>query len=442
MAPKLPPEILLMITSLADTATLRSLRLTSRAICASATQLLFRTITLFDRDDSCNAVESIMRHPSLRGLVRKIYLQTVEQDYDLDRGMPDEIPDPPEKWRKLLAMLPTLPNFESIALRFDKNCCEDSSLFGDAVQTEEYRNIVMKWVLSEVVALPRPLKELAIQNNQNTTELGVYGDEILDGLISLRLNTVHEAEAAAPEDEVEKPEFHDYFNRLLPTVWLKPAMSSLRNLTLYSNIYWGFYPRPPLKGIHFPNLQSLSLGNYCFFEDAQLDWILSHSTLQDLYLDDCAILFQIYLCAEDPRNLEIIPRSSMQQDPEKGNGFFHTYPRRWSDYFASLESGLPHLRHFAIGRSNWEGGLPFEQEQDIKPALLHDRYLVFDQGSGGGAFQDNIRSWKMPPEEQRPDCDEQDRTALQQLYEKIGQKVERGFRRRRYQVKDLLEVGR
>ncbi|CAG8021383.1 unnamed protein product [Penicillium salamii] len=292
MASKLPPEILLMITSLADTATLRSLRLTSRAICASATQLLFRTITLFDRDGSCNAVESIMRHPSLRGLVRKIYLQTVEKDYDLDRGMPDEIPDPPEKWRKLLAMLPTLPNLESIALRFDKNCCEDSSLFGDAVQTEEYRKMVMKWLLSEVVALPRPLKELAIQNNQNTTELGVYGDEVLGGLISLRLNTVHEADAAAPEDEVEKPEFHDYFNRLLSTVWLKPAMSSLQNLTLYSDMYWGFYPRPPLKGIHFPNLQSLSLGNYCFFEDAQLDWILSHSSLQELYLDDCAIFFK------------------------------------------------------------------------------------------------------------------------------------------------------
>lgn len=122
---------------------------------------------------------------------------------DLDRGMPDEIPDPPEKWRKLLAMLPTLPNLESIALRFDKNCCEDSSLFGDAVQTEEYRKMVMKWLLSEVVALPRPLKELAIQNNQNTTELGVYGDEVLGGLISLRLNTVYEADAAAPEDEVE-----------------------------------------------------------------------------------------------------------------------------------------------------------------------------------------------------------------------------------------------
>ncbi|CAG8367984.1 unnamed protein product [Penicillium salamii] len=418
MASTLPPEILLMITSLSDTATLKSLRLTSRDICASATQSLFRTVTLFDRDDSCNAVESIMTHPSLRGQVRNIYLQTVEEDYDLDRGMPDEIPDPPEKWRKLLAMLPTLPNLESVALRFDKNCCEDSSLFGDAVQTEGYRNLVMKWLLSEVVALPRPLKELAIQNNQNTTGLGVYGDEILGGLVSLRLNTVHEADEAAPENEVEKPEFHDFFNRLLPTVWLKPAMSSLRNLTLYSDMYWGFYPRSPLKGIHFPNLQSLTLGNYCFFEDAQLDWILSHSTLQDIHLDDCAILFQIYLCAEDPPDLGIIPRSSMQQDPEKGNGFFHTYPRRWSDYFASLESGLPHLRHFAIGRSNWEDGLPFEQEQDIKSALLHDRYLVFDHGIGPSPFQEY------------PLCDEQDRTALVQLYEKIGQKIERGLRDR------------
>lgn len=115
-------------------------------------------------------------------------------------GGPHELP---QGWRKLFAMFKNLPKLEAIALRYDKHCCAEPLIFGDVIQSEEYRSTVMKWLLSEVVALPRPLKELAIQNNQNTTHLGENGDAVLGGLSSLRLNVVHEFDIGVSDEEVE-----------------------------------------------------------------------------------------------------------------------------------------------------------------------------------------------------------------------------------------------
>lgn len=70
-----------MITSLLDSEDLKSLRLTNREICAAATKSLFRSVVLLDTAESYNAVESIMTHPHLKGLIRKIYFLTVEFDF-------------------------------------------------------------------------------------------------------------------------------------------------------------------------------------------------------------------------------------------------------------------------------------------------------------------------------------------------------------------------
>lgn len=109
----------------------------------------------------------------------------------------------PHEWRKLFAMLKTLPNLEAIALRYDKNCAKEPILFMGGVQCEEYRSTLMEWLLSEVVKLPRPLKELAIQNNQSTTELGVHGDAILGQLRSLRLNVAYATNTCLEDDVAE-----------------------------------------------------------------------------------------------------------------------------------------------------------------------------------------------------------------------------------------------
>lgn len=94
---------------------------------------------------------------------------------------------------------------------------------------------------------------------------------------------------------LQKEAIHPFFSTL-PSFWLRPMISNLEHLTLYSNVYFGFYPKLDLHGVHFPRLKTLSFGKYTFAHDSQLEWILSHGdTLKELYLDNCPILFEVVI---------------------------------------------------------------------------------------------------------------------------------------------------
>lgn len=199
-------------------------------------------------------------------------------------------------------------------------------------------------------------------------------------------------------------------------------MGSLQKLSLYSSFYWGFWPKLSLDGVHFPNLQSLALGNFSFFKDEQLDWILSHSTLEELYLDDCPILLEArILDNENDLSESPIPKSELEfrKNEDRSDSWHYNYPSRWSNYFASIEAGLPHLRHFAFGHNaawDYPGGVPFEKEKDLETALRDDRYMAFDGGIGPSQF-----IWKST----LPHCYEEDCEALNALFKKINHKVDR-----------------
>lgn len=100
----------------------------------------------------------------------------------------------------------------------------------------------------------------------------------------------------------------DFFESSLPRTWLLltlPAAQNLRVLSLYARNYWGWYPKIDFRcsemgrggggggGGGFPNLRSLSLGNYVFSHEWQVDWIAGlgggGGGLEELYLDDCPI---------------------------------------------------------------------------------------------------------------------------------------------------------
>ncbi|KAJ6104256.1 hypothetical protein N7523_010576 [Penicillium sp. IBT 18751x] len=446
---ELSPELLTLIVSLADLKSLKSLRLTNHLLSSYASRCLFRVIHLYCDEESCKNFEAVASHPVYKGTVQRIHLNTVTVDYDTDDE--EEIP-PPRVWRKPLKKLEQFSNLQSVVLRFDKNCAEDPD-FADKPQTELYRRTVMQWLFAELASLDQPLKELAIQNHQNVpprnNKLTEQIGQVLQHLTSLRLNVVHELCDAAPETEIEKPAPHDFFTRVLPSIWLKPAMGSLENLALYSTFYWGAYPKVNLDGVHFPQLKSLSLGHFSFVDDKQLDWILGHSeTLQELYLDDCPILISMRFF-EFESNLSNcqIPKSNMEiQDRNGQQEFHHTYPRRWHEMFSSIQRGLPHLRRFGFGVSeSWHRFvLPFESEREIVQALMQDRYLAFDGGTGPSPFLEKENYLEFHPDKEWPQCDEEDRSALKELYEKIGQRVDYGTIEVHSDrtVEDLLQIPR
>jgi len=228
-------------------------------------------------------------------------------------------------------------------------------------------------------------------------------------------------------------------------------MGSLQKLSLYSTDYWGFYPKANLDGINFPHLKSLTLGRFSFVDDKQLDWILTHSsTLQEIYLDDCAILTSVMIFdGESDLSKCQIPESDLELREAGGHRSFHyAYPRRWHDYFSSIQKGLPNLRQFGFGVStSWLYNLsmlPFEKEKEIIPALMKERYVVFDGDGGPSPFSDlsDYLEFNTESEWLGYGCDEKDKNALKALYRKMGQQVDCGrinIGPRRI-VEDLLQI--
>ena len=102
----------------------------------------------------------------------------------------------------------SLPNLQSVALRFDKKCATDVDCpYIYAPQTEKYRATLLRWLFAGLTDLSQPLKELAIQNHQHVRPISRnfsnWMDEVLGTLESLKLNVVHERDFAAPESEIE-----------------------------------------------------------------------------------------------------------------------------------------------------------------------------------------------------------------------------------------------
>lgn len=178
-----------------------------------------------------------------------------------------------------------------------------------------------------------------------------------------------------------------------------------------------------MEGVHFPSLDSLTLGNFSFSDDKPLDWILEHSsTLTELYMDRCFIVFYVQI-QDDEDILERTPlmSSDMAHDPEDSDKLTYHYPRRWHEYFTSFQNGLPNLSCFGFGTSTlWEQNkMPFENEWNLADELTEERYCPFLGEFVRYPFHlSSTAKW--------PDCDQQDLGALRALHQAIGQGTNMG----------------
>ncbi|KAJ6062489.1 uncharacterized protein N7446_006609 [Penicillium canescens] len=207
----------------------------------------------------------------------------------------------------------------------------------------------------------------------------------------------------------------------------------LQHLSLCSREYSGFYPHLDLSNLFFPRLKTLSLGNFCFFHDGQIDWILKHGdTLEEIYFDDCAILYDFGMMEENV-DACALPRDTLVRR-EGDESLYGSFEKRWHHIFDLFAEKLPKLRHFRIGRSNWYPDIPFEQERDIKVGLYYNRYMCCYDGYGPSPYMEgedpeelaNLENaWRPSPE-----CDDEDRAALRKLLAKLGHSVQESYSNR------------
>ncbi|KAH2534418.1 hypothetical protein KXW48_001932 [Aspergillus fumigatus] len=424
----LPTELLARIISFLDRSSLKAIRQTSRRLSQIATPQLFATLRLFPDEKSYEAVDRITDHATLKKMVKKVYVNTCEDDYD---DYDEEEVELTKDFKDRITKFRDFPNVQSAVLRFDKHCCTGHELWmTERPETIPFRTETLRVFFQWLASFETPLRELGIRNMQDVNvgdeNISANIEKLLQNLCTLRLSIVTEHNDGAPEYDVEFPELHDFFAQI-PSVWLKPSASSLEHLTLSCDNYFGFYPQLELSEVHFPHLKSLAFGNYCFVRDSQLEWILSHAaTLTNLSFDDCAILYDVCL-AEEHLNWGPFLKSEMEirreLDDRVRKKYYRSYDKRWHDYFDSFRTKLPHLRQFLIGSNDWGDGVPFEKEAEVRICLRESRYMACYDGYGPSPYMENhhyrLPEWERAP----PKCDDEDRDSLRLLFEKTGQRV-------------------
>lgn len=176
--------------------------------------------------------------------------------------------------------------------------------------------------------------------------------------------------------------------------------------------------------MHLPQLKTLSLGNFTFVHDSQLDWILSHgATLTELYIDDCPILFEVLIHEE---KTYLAPDAYETHQHSHGNKKYASYDSRWHDYFQAFKDKLPLLQHFRFGSCPYwwvDDRTPFERESRIEIGMTNESYMVYCNGYGPCPYMENLLESTEDGDGLTLLPSEKDKKALQELYAKIGQRV-------------------
>ncbi|CAI6334267.1 unnamed protein product [Periconia digitata] len=482
----LPVEVLTRIVSYSPTKhDLASLRLTSRLFNDIAVKQLFSTTTLYahyedsDSNDSdldsseCDVYDAqtfknAIDDNELRKHIRKVDVYTCETHCDHHPNDAGHVDFPPlpwpryhERWWDCVRFLKNLPFLTTFNLHFDRHSGESDFFERDILHEPKDRLEITDQVLSCLLGSePSRITHLGIRHYQDNGKADndhVERQELLKTLSSLRMTISNGETRDSLGKHLRAGDPHTFWGKF-PQTFLKPAMGNLQRLVLYSDILFGFFPRLDLRDVHFPNLKSLCFGYYVFAQDSQFDWITSHAaTLQELYMDDCSILYSIahtipgwlgedgFPLEHPPNTSECYGRSFTPWEEEDLNDEVDeklklvNYPTRWFDIFSRFQKELPRLRRFAFGKSKqwfhdttsrygYVGGpphVPWEAENDLENEILRDRYAVYcdwecSYSEAWDMNDDDEWKKKCPAEwrswfENFPACDEEDQIALRSL---------------------------
>ncbi|PVH94471.1 hypothetical protein DM02DRAFT_618595 [Periconia macrospinosa] len=494
----LPVEILSEIVGYLEKKSLASVRLTNRVLNDIAARHLFSSVTLYvsfvsdndfeDEDEDypyCEYEEegkydpqifrNILESEMLNKYVKKVdvYLCKTHCDHNPNHKdmniLHNYDPEYSNEWWSCIRDLKTFPSLSAVNIHFDHHASEASyHEFRDILHEPQDRLELSHQIFSYLKGPNAPrIRHLGIRHYQDEGLAEKDHPErrwVLEGLESLRMSISHKEIGGEGDygDTLREGDPHTFW-RHFPTNFLKPTIPTLQKLVLYSNLPLGFFPSIDLTNLHFPHLRYLCLGNFMFAQEAQFDWIISHAaTLQELYLDQCAILYQVgytirgwlgengFPIAHPPGDQNYYGKSFTPLEDHERNGEIDellklpAYATRWSDVFARFKNELPHLLRFAFGRSGkWKhrvesrcgpfGSLPmmpWEAEEEIERYSWRDNYKIYCDWDSEyrGRWEEEIDfdEWRYQPIERwikrfesYPHCEIEDISALEGLLEAI-----------------------
>ncbi|KAM0344786.1 hypothetical protein ACHAPU_007161 [Fusarium lateritium] len=405
-----PSELWDVICSFLPKPSLRRLRLVCHRLNSIALPWTFRDLHFEGFGNSPERFVEIAKSPQLRNLVRELTVDTsVELDfrYNCNEGYPF-----PTEFLDALPYIGCFKHLEALHLRFNHYCGDEDRTGVSIEETWDFRYRVLDTVCHCIAGMWTVERQMAIEEEVDDSpwdyERTYPGDEFDDSdqVIQLKELTIanladfHDPRLASSEafkkvmslpslkdlkifvtsqkDEdfdnstVYYEEKYEFFEHL-PGTWLAPSISNnLTVLSLYSEEFWGWFPKMDFRGMEFPQLEVLALGHYVFTHDWQIDWMSSigqkngNGGLRELYLDNCPILFQANQAS--PLD-ETDPGYPVVSTVFEEAAEMHTYPMRWSDILSRWATSMKSLKIFRIGHSR--SNADEAPEDTLESALIY-----------------------------------------------------------------------
>ncbi|KAF5626843.1 hypothetical protein F25303_10971 [Fusarium sp. NRRL 25303] len=424
----LPLEIVTLICSTLPKPDLLRLRLVTHRLHDAATPFAFREFYLRAYGTAATNFTSIATSARLRNYVKEITIDTnIGQDYEYASNESYEFPS------GFFNALPSLRYFSKLTnlhLRFSKYCGDNRREFEWAWIEEDWpfryrildtvsHCIVGLWTRAKQVEIDERadlrdfkaryldddpefiakcaehLQELTISNLADYHDPNLASSKAWQQLLRLPrlqdLKLLVTTEYHRSQHQIRSPqERHEFFQKL-PSTWLSPSLGNcLRTLSLYYTEYWGWFPRMNLYEIGMlPQLKVLALGQYVFTDKRQTDWIATIGNsngsggLEELYLDDCPILFKARqhspLTSDGYPDLRAVLKANYATTVTK------EYNIRWHNVLETWRGRMKGLKKFIMGHGDWPSQWP-----STKALKEHEGFVYLSYDELSQMFSENV----------------------------------------------------
>lgn len=389
----LPVEILVLVCPYLSKKDQLCSRLVSHKLHYAATIHVFRLLRLKPDGDSPLQLREIALSYRLRTFVKDVVIDT-ELDRSVSYPTPKAAFDACQKFLLFLPYLCLLNNLRHLHVRFMRSSDEQGSL---PFQWWYFRYMVLDIISHCVTGMWTPANRKKIYDTlppegqemfrytQNEQVLQGNSSRIKEFTIShladyndlrliqsrawnqlLRLPTLIDLKLLVGENHIGKSttlsaERYEFCSAL-PSQWLTPdVVQKLQVLSLFYTDYWGLYPRVDLDQFGaLPSLKVLALGRYVFTDKKDTDWIASLGKnnktggVEELYLDECCVLFQAKQYVDFEAVLGTVPDQNAAMET-------NLYSRRWHHVLSERRVSMKGLKKFVMGVGDW--GCPFRTRQ-------------------------------------------------------------------------------